>query len=89
MELMAQIPWGIFCVAMLGRTDYYAVMSELKKIREELGLRQAEFAQHLGITQSALSKMERGDRTVSKPYLLGVRKIAEDLAVTLKDAAAA
>ena len=41
----------------------------LKLIREALGLTQAEFAPHLGITQTAYSMIENGRRRLAPRYI--------------------
>jgi DNA-binding transcriptional regulator YiaG len=33
----------------------------IARLREEMGLTQADFAERLGVSQQAVSKMERGD----------------------------
>lgn len=42
--------------------DSNAVGARLKSIRQKLGLSQAEFAQTLGIAQSAVAMYETGER---------------------------
>ncbi len=55
-------------------------MSEsLLEIRKRLGLYQSEFALHLGITQAALSRLERGERPVERIWMLGVQETARRL----------
>jgi len=40
---------------------------ELRRIRERLGLTQAEMADRLGIHSNSLARLERGERAISEP----------------------
>jgi transcriptional regulator with XRE-family HTH domain len=42
--------------------EYKLMLDALRRVREVAGVTQAELAKRLGITQSALSKWERGER---------------------------
>lgn len=42
--------------------EYKLMLDALRQLRETAGVTQAELASRLGITQSALSKWERGER---------------------------
>lgn len=42
--------------------EYKLMLDALRRMREVAGVTQAELAKRLGITQSALSKWERGER---------------------------
>jgi transcriptional regulator with XRE-family HTH domain len=42
--------------------EYKLMLDTLRRVREVAGVTQAELANRLGITQSALSKWERGER---------------------------
>ncbi|MDR0587888.1 MAG: hypothetical protein LBG61_02785 [Burkholderiales bacterium] len=44
--------------------------SNLKRLRQELGLNQSQFWTPLGVTQSGGSRYEQADRVVPKPILL-------------------
>ena len=48
----------------------FALANGLRRLREELGLTQAQAAERLGSSQSRVAKMEAGDRTVSTDLLL-------------------
>ncbi len=41
----------------------------LKEIRKTLGLNQTDFAKHLGITQTAYSMIENGNRPLAEKYI--------------------
>lgn len=41
----------------------------LKEIRKTLGLNQTDFARHLGITQTAYSMIENGNRPLAEKYI--------------------
>lgn len=41
----------------------------LKAVRKTLGLNQTDFARHLGITQTAYSMIENGNRPLSDKYI--------------------
>lgn len=41
----------------------------IKKLREEMGLNQANIAQFLNVDQSMISKIEKGERTISADML--------------------
>lgn len=45
------------------------MVERLKAIRKTLGLNQTEFAKHLGITQTAYSMIENGNRPLAKKYI--------------------
>ena len=44
--------------------DYKVLLTCLKEARESAGLTQAELAERLGLSQSQVSKCERGERRV-------------------------
>ena len=46
------------------RTEYKMVVENLRKAREDAGLRQEDVAQKLGKPQSYISKIERGERRI-------------------------
>ena len=50
-------------------------MSEIKDIRARLGLTQAEMADHLGITQSTLSRLETGVIIANKRTILAAQAL--------------
>lgn len=45
------------------------MIHRLKKIRKTLGLNQTDFAKHLGITQTAYSMIENGNRPLADKYI--------------------
>lgn len=45
------------------------MLQRLKKIRKSLGLNQTEFSKHLGITQTAYSMIENGNRPLARKYV--------------------
>lgn len=45
------------------------MLHRLKKIRKTLGYTQTEFANHLGITQTAYSMLETGKRPLAQTYV--------------------
>jgi len=51
-------------------------MSEIKSIRDALAWTQERFAEELGVTQSTISRFERGDLVPDKRTLLAARAIA-------------
>jgi transcriptional regulator with XRE-family HTH domain len=44
------------------------MIHRLKEVRKELGLNQTDFAKYLGITQTAYSMIENGNRPLSDKY---------------------
>lgn len=42
--------------------DYEAVVRQFRELRKKAGVTQVELAKRLGLTQSMVSKIERGDR---------------------------
>lgn len=46
------------------RIEYKKVVKNLRKAREDAGLRQEDVAQKLGKPQSYISKIERGERRI-------------------------
>lgn len=55
--------------------DYIASIDRLKKIRIELGIKQADVANKLGKPQSYISKIERGERRLDISELKELAKI--------------
>lgn len=53
-------------------------MDELRTIRTELGLTQAEFADRLGLHQSTISRFENGDLPLDKRTLLAAQALRSD-----------
>lgn len=53
----------------------------LKEIRKYLGLNQIEMAKVLNITQPYLSRLERGDYTVSTEILFDIISMRKDISV--------
>lgn len=51
--------------------------TELKALRAELGLTQAELAAHLRISRDAVAKLENGKNKMSKPVAELARQLAE------------
>jgi len=51
----------------------------IKAIRERTGINQPEFAKRIGVSQGALSNIERGNRRASPAM---IRKIADELGVS-------
>ncbi len=45
------------------------MVHRLKEIRKALGLNQTDFAKHLGITQTAYSMIENGNRPLADKYV--------------------
>lgn len=45
--------------------NYYEVVAEFKKTRQELGLTQADIAQKAGIDRSTIAKIETGSRNTT------------------------
>jgi transcriptional regulator with XRE-family HTH domain len=50
-------------------------MADIKKIRKALRLDQHELARKLGISQSAVSKMETGERAITRRTELQLRQL--------------
>jgi transcriptional regulator with XRE-family HTH domain len=50
-------------------------MSEIKTIRESLGMTQAQLAAELGITQSTVSRLETGDITPDRRTMLAAHAL--------------
>lgn len=50
-------------------------MSEIRAIRDALGLTQAQLAAQLGITQSTVSRLETGDITPDKRTMLAAHAL--------------
>lgn len=53
-------------------------MDELRTIRTELGLTQAEFADRLGLHQSTISRFEKGDLPLDKRTLLAAQALRSE-----------
>ena len=45
------------------------MIHRLKEVRKELGFNQTDFAKHLGITQTAYSMIENGNRPLADKYV--------------------
>ncbi len=59
-----------------------AVYEKLKHAREDAGLRQGQIAEFLGVTQTYISKIESGERTLSVEQL---EKLAGLYGLSLQD----
>lgn len=67
--------------AQLNSPQVAAVGSRLRKLRKERGLTQADLARQIGIQQSDLSRMEKGEYRVSLDKLFKILAVFElDLA---------
>lgn len=57
--------------------EYNIFLKELRQKREELGITQEELAERLGVTQSFISKCERGERRIDiielRYFCMGMR----------------
>lgn len=51
--------------------------AELKTMRKKLGLTQTQMAEKLGVTLSAVFKLESGENNMSKPVELLALKLSE------------
>ena len=60
--------------------EYKTMLAELRRLRESSTVTQEELARRLGITQSTLSKCERGERRIDVSEL---RRICVALGTTL------
>ena len=56
----------------IGTFEVAAVGSRLRRLRKERGLTQAELARQIGIQQSDLSRMEKGEYRVSLDNLFKI-----------------
>jgi transcriptional regulator with XRE-family HTH domain len=52
-------------------------MQTIADIRRALGFSQAEMAEHLGVTQSSISRFETGDLPVDKRTLLAAQALLD------------
>lgn len=62
--------------------EYRVMLQLLKDARAKSGITQVQLAESLGITQSLVSKIERGDRRLDVAEL---RSVCIALGVTLRD----
>lgn len=60
--------------------DYDAVLRQLRELRKAAGVTQVELADRLGMTQSLVSKIERGDRRLD---IIELRTICSAIGVSL------
>jgi transcriptional regulator with XRE-family HTH domain len=58
--------------SQIGTPEVAAIGSRLKRLRKERGLTQAELARQIGIQQSDLSRMEKGEYRVSLDNLFKI-----------------
>jgi transcriptional regulator with XRE-family HTH domain len=58
--------------AQIGTPEVAAIGSRLRELRKERGLTQAELARQIGIQQSDLSRMEKGEYRVSLDNLFKI-----------------
>ena len=49
-----------------------AIGRRIKELREKLGLKQAEFADYVGISQGSLSRIEKGTQKADKTLILAI-----------------
>ena len=64
------------------KPEYGALLELLKQARQEAGLTQVELAERLSLTQSMLSKMERGELRID---IVQLRTICQALDFPLTD----
>src|SRR5579863_4281247 len=64
------------------RKNQKALLSLLREIRMDAGLRQVDMAKALGMPQSVVSKYESGERRLD---ILELRKVCEVVGLTLND----
>jgi transcriptional regulator with XRE-family HTH domain len=50
--------------------------SELRRLREQLGLSQAKLAERLGVASNTVARWERDERTISEPVARLVHMLA-------------
>jgi transcriptional regulator with XRE-family HTH domain len=62
------------------RKQQNALLSLLRTVRKEAGLRQADLAQALGVPQSYVSKYESGERRLD---ILELREVCRAVGITL------
>ena len=62
--------------------EYDAVVQLLRAARKTAGVTQVELAERLGLTQSLLSKMERGDRRLD---IIEVRTICRAIGISFPE----
>ncbi|MEJ2580508.1 MAG: helix-turn-helix domain-containing protein [Acidobacteriota bacterium] len=59
-------------ISQTGTSEVAAIGSRLRRLRKERGLTQAELARQIGIQQSDLSRMEKGEYRVSLDNLFKI-----------------
>jgi len=59
-------------ISQTGMSEVAAIGSRLRRLRKERGLTQAELARQIGIQQSDLSRMEKGEYRVSLDNLFKI-----------------
>jgi DNA-binding XRE family transcriptional regulator len=59
--------------------------AKIKRMRNTLGITQAQFASTLGISQGFLSDLEKGSKTPSKSLSLLLKKLQSDQTVDFED----
>jgi transcriptional regulator with XRE-family HTH domain len=62
--------------------DYRLFLDFLKKIRQDVGITQVQIAKKLKVTQSQISKVERGERRID---IIEVRRWARALGLSLPE----
>jgi transcriptional regulator with XRE-family HTH domain len=62
--------------------DYAVLLRVLKQARKQAGMTQLEFAKRLELTQSFVSKIERGDRRID---IVELRTFCHVFGITLND----
>lgn len=63
-------------------TEYAVVLRMLRKDRKESGVTQVELARKLGLTQSQISKIERGENRLD---ILQLRSFCQAVGVSVTD----
>lgn len=54
-----------------------SIGENVKKIREDKGIKQSELAERVGVTQSMMSQIERGSKVPSMPLGAELAKVLE------------
>ena len=62
--------------------EYEAIVRQLRESRKKAGITQVELAERLGLTQSMVSKIERGDRRLD---IIELRTACHAIGISLMD----
>ena len=80
--IIASIKSEVYMEKSIFNRDYTLFLALLRRARKNAGLTQSQLASHLGLTQSIISKCERGERRID---IIELRAFCNGIGIPLED----